>query len=301
MSDINYNEVFGLDEEDTGEEVQEVADPAEGQAEDTGVNEQEAADPAGEDDETPAAQSAGADDDTQETAETEEGKQSRQDNAAFAAARRKAEQERDAAILAERHKYDQMIAEAGFVNPFTNQPVQTMDQLKEYSEAARGEKLKNLRAKSGLSQEEFDGMVQELPQVKEAKALTEQVRQERIQQRMQEHLKEISQINPGIHTMEDLAKDPRFPEIREKVRTSRMSVSDAYKLVYHDELVTKASERAAASARQAAAGKSHMRPTTTPRGKADTAVPQDVAEMYRVFNPEMSAEDIQKDYNKRRK
>ena len=298
-NDINYNEIFGLTEEE-GVKEQEVAEPAQDETEDEGVKEQEVAESAEEGDVTPAEEPA-AESGSEEPAEEGEKGQSAEDNAAFAAARRKAEREKAAAIEAEREKFNRLIADAGFVNPFDNTPVQDMEQLQKYAAAAREEQLKAIRTKSGMTEEEFDSVVKNLPEVKEAEALAQQMKEERARQKMEEHLAEITKLDPKIRTVEDLSKDPKFPEIREKVRQFHIPVSDAYRLVYHDEIVRKAAERAQVSARQHTASKSHLTKTAEPRGKTDAVVPQDVAEMYRLFDPNITDEEIRKDYNERKK
>lgn len=299
MEDINYNEIFGLAEDDAGVEEQDVADPAEDQNETEGEEEQDVADPAGEDDEPTGNEDS--EDGDEEPVKSGKKSQSAEENASFAAARRKAEREKEAALQAEKEKFNSLIAEAGFVNPFDNTPVKTMEQLEQYAELARTERLNSIRSKSGMSEEEFSEMVNGLPEVREAKALAAQAMEERMQRQMEQHIAEISKLNPNIRTMEDLGKDPKFPEIREKVRQHKIPVSDAYRLVYHDEIVQKATERAQASAHRAAAGKSHMKKTADPRGKTDSVVPADVAEMYRIFDPSLTDEEIRKDYNNRRR
>lgn len=295
--EVNWKEIYGF--EDEGEEVQEVAEPAE-EPEEEGAKEQDLAEPAEDDDLTPAGDGAvyGAE---EEPAEEGDKGQSAEENAAFAAARRKAEREKDAAIEAERQRLNQLIANAGFVNPFDNTPVQTLEQLEKYSEAAKVEQVKNIRSRTGMSEEEWDAMVEELPEVKAAKQLEQQMRQQRTRQQMEEHLAEITRLDPKIRTMEDLSKDPKFPEIREKVRKFHMPVCDAYRLAYHDEIVRKAAERAQASARQNAYSKSHLKKTADPRGEMEGIVPPDTAAMYRLFDPNMTEEEIRKDYNERKK
>lgn len=293
--EINFNELYGLTEEE-GAKEQDVAEPAEGQPEETGEEEQGVAAPAGEEDPAPADETP-AEVGTEEKAEKKTGKK----DADFAAARRKAEQERDAAIAANKRQYDEMIAACGFEDPFTGEPVQNMEQLKTFAEAARQERMQNIRDKSGMSEEEFNSMVAELPEVKEAKALAKKAREERAQRAMEEHIAEIGKMDPAIRSIEDLTKDPKFPEIREKVRSTGMNVLDAYRLAYHDDIVRKASERAKESARLSAAGKSHMTQTAAPHGQADSAVPPDVMREYRRYNPTATAEEIHRHWNRMNK
>ena len=106
MNEIDYGALFGIDE---GGKEQEAAEPAQSQEEQAqGEEVQEAADPA-EEDQDNTQQTTGADDQASEEdaggeqpeGNTETGSEGAQDvnarNAQFAAARRKAEAERDAA------------------------------------------------------------------------------------------------------------------------------------------------------------------------------------------------------------
>ena len=119
--DIDYSEVFGLEPE-TGEEAQEVTAPAE-----QGAEEQESAAPAVEEVAQPP------EDQADEGGKTE-------DDARYAAARRKAEAERDAEIERIRREsqeetrraIDEAIRSSGMTNPYTGQPITSKEELDAY-------------------------------------------------------------------------------------------------------------------------------------------------------------------------
>ena len=176
--DIDYGAVFGLGE--SGEELTEVAEPSAGE-EAQGENEQEAAEPA-EEDSKEEPESVTGPGDTGEPGtpgaeeQEEKPKQTPEENARYAAARRKAEAERDAAIAKAKEdakKEAQQIIEqafkaSGLVNPYTKQPITTKAEYDEYREQFESEKRKNILKKSGMSDDEFRQFVENLPEVRQA-------------------------------------------------------------------------------------------------------------------------------------
>jgi hypothetical protein len=185
VNEIDYGALFGIDE---GGKEQEAADPAQSQEEQAqGEEVQEAADPA-EEDQDNTQQTTGADDQASEEdaggeqpeGNTETGSEGAQDanarNAQFAAARRKAEAERDAAIAkaredarAEAQRFiDEAFASSGMTNPYTKKPITSKAEYEEYRERFEEEKKSHLLRKSGMSDEEFNQFVQNLPERRKA-------------------------------------------------------------------------------------------------------------------------------------
>ncbi len=291
MENINYSELFGIGE--TGENDQEVAAP-ETETEEKGENGQEIAEPAAKEDAEPAAE------EHSEAAE-EDSAQSREDNARFAAARRKAEREKAAAIEALKAENDRewetFFAKANLTNTFTGAPIRTREDFSKWSDAFEEDRAKTVRAKTGMSEEEFDQFIQSRPEIRAAHEAQQRAQERLDDLRMQRQLAEISEMNPEIKTWDDLRADEKFSEIREKVRTSKMSIADAYRLAHQQELIEKAVERAKISERRSAAGKTHMTATHT-RGTAESAVPEDVKAEYLRFLPGATPEEIQKHWNR---
>lgn len=219
-----------------------------------------------------------------------DGVQSKEDNARYAAARRKAEQERDSAIK-------EVLAAVGMTNPYTGDPIETMDEFRTYKDKLSEERVQGFADRAGMAREEFDQMVQQLPEVVRAKEILQQAEVEREKNFMEKQLAEISKLNPDIKTWEDLGKDPMYAQIREKVKTTKMTPAEAYLLCHHEELMTRAANRAKESRERSDAGRRHM--TGVPAvGNGDTAVPPDVRQSYRDFYPDMSDEEILRHYNR---
>ncbi|MBO7377124.1 MAG: hypothetical protein J6V01_08510, partial [Clostridia bacterium] len=111
--DSAFEDVDSYSEEyDEGAEEQETAEPAEEEENDIGAEEQEVAEPA-----------------------EEEAEQSAEENARYAAARRKAEAERDAAIAEAQAEMENRIVSMGIVNPYTGEPVEDMEGFERYTAA----------------------------------------------------------------------------------------------------------------------------------------------------------------------
>ncbi len=327
--EIDYGALFGIDE---GGKEQEAAEPATDETTQAqGAEEQEAADPAEEETQDTSAE------DAQETAEdgeehSETGKQTPEKypqgagrirnaaepqtaahNAQFAAARRKAEAERDAAVEKARtdaqeearRTIDEAFKNSGLVNPYTKKPITSKAEYDEYRQRFDAERKARVLKKSGMSDEEFDAFVNDLPEVKQAKEAqqaAERARQEaneaQARVKVDEQLKEIGRLNPNIRELKDLAAMETYPKFYELVKKGNTLV-DAYRLANFEALTSSA----AAATRQAAInnlqGKQHMGQTKE-RGAGAMSVPAEVKEMYRALNPGATDAEIQAHYNRSR-
>ena len=293
MDDINFCELFGLDE---SENTQETAEPAQVEEESTqGENEQDVAEPAGDDTESSA---------EPEPEVKEPEKQTPEQNAKYAAARRKAEQERDQAVAqaksdakAEADKYlDETIAGMGLTNPYTKEPITNKAEYDEYKAKYEEEKRNRVVKKSGMSQDEFKKFVDDLPEVRQAKAIAAQAQEQQAKMKIDEQLRQITEMDPSIKELGDLTKMDNYDEFYGKVKRG-MTLVEAYMLTNFDKL----SGRKAAATKQAALNsinsKQHLSGTSS-RGTGALSVPADVKDMYRAINPDATDAEIQAHYNK---
>ena len=229
MDDIDYGALFGIDAEGA-----EVTEPAEPSADTTaqGANEQEPAEPAvvEQQEETTAGaedggQSAGGD--SPEGQADGQKQQTPEQNAQFAAARRKAEAERDAAIAKARQDaqaeaqrtIDEAFRNSGLSNPYTKKPITSKAEYDEYRTRLEADRKARLLKKSGMSDDEFREFVQGLPEVKQAKeaqaaaeTAARQAREQQAKLKVEEQLKEISALDPSIQELKDLAKMETYPK-----------------------------------------------------------------------------------------
>ena len=181
MSDIDYGAVFGV--ETTG----------------------------GETESAPAEQTTPAAETTENTAgekETAPAEQSAEENAKYAAARRKAEQERDAAIAqaqqAAQRSLDQSIAALGQTNPYTGEAITTKAQWDAWKTREAQEKQREVAESAGMSDEEFAQFVNNLPAVANYRKAAEKARQQEQKMVLEEQITAIAKLDPSVKTVADL-------------------------------------------------------------------------------------------------
>lgn len=282
MAEIDYNAVFGIE----GEEVQEAADPA---TEDSvGANEQEAAEPAGE-----SHVEEGAETGQKPSDESSHHVQTDEENARYAAMRRKAEADAEKRMNAE---LDKSIASLGLTDPYTNKPITNHAEMQAYRQRFVEEQRKEMQEKAGMSPEDYQRFVDSLPEVQAGKAAQQKVMDLEIRAKIDSQMREIQMISPEIKTMEDLSKLDNFDKLYDMVGKG-YELADAYKVLNYDRLTAKAAEAAKQQALNSIGGKNHLQPVT-PRGQGAVPVPADVAAEYRALMPEATDAEIQAHYNK---
>lgn len=214
-------------------------------------------------------------------------KQSNEDNARFAAARRAAEGERDALI----NRMNNLASKRGF---------KSFDELeKAIDDEERNSVVTKFEEETGLSAEAFKPLLNDAlrnnPDIIEAKRIAEQNRIAESRKIFESQMAEIKKLDGSINSIEDIKAMPQFNEFDNLVRRG-YSLTDAYKLVNFDKLSSAKNE----SIRQATVNniesKSHLAGNKGGAGSG-VVVPRDVADMYREFNPGITDEEIYKDYS----
>lgn len=305
--EIDYGALFGID---AGGNEQEAAEPAQEETTQAqGAEAQEAAEPAGEETQEPApGQEPG------EGGKERRERQTPEQNAAFAAARRKAEAERDAAVEKARtdareearRTIDEAFRNSGLVNPYTKQPITSKAEYDAYRQRYDAERKASLLKKSGMSDAEFSAFIDGLPEVQQAKAAqraAEQARRAAMETqaklRTEEELKEIGKLDPNIRELKDLTAMETYPRFLELVRRGN-TLLDAYRLANLDVLTSGAAAATRQAAINAVQSKRHMGQTKE-RGTGALRVPEDVRAMYRALNPGATDAEIQAHYNRSHK
>lgn len=289
--DIDYYAALGIENPDEGEGAKE-ADAADQPTEDEqteGEGEQETAEPAEETDE--AEESEQSDNDV-EPADDPGRKPKGKKDSVYAAARRRAEAERDREI-------DQIIKDMGWTDPYTQKPITTKAEYDAYKVKYAEDQKAKLREKSGMTEEEFDKYLGELPEVKEAREAQQKAVQAQIQSQIADEIRQISALDPSVHEVSDVLSGEGGDQIRAYIAKGYTLV-DAYKLVHFAELQNNAVAQTRKTAEANAAGKSHLT-ASKPRGQGMAAVPKETMRWYKAFMPDMTEAEIQKDYNKQLK
>ena len=305
---IDYGALFGLE----GTE-----------AEGAGENEQTAAESAVTEDTTDAEgteeeteeETADASGDAGEGGQSTGGKaQTPEENSRYAAARRKAEAERDLAVQKAREEtreemrreLEESIRALGLQNPYTKEPIVDKAGLDAYKTQYDLDRQSRFAKKAGMNDDEFKAFVSNLPEVKEAREKAQQAEEaqravaaERAKAEIERQLGEIRELDPSITSLEDLKKIENYDRFYELVKRGN-TLTDAFKLVNMDRLTAKTSEAAKQAALNQVASKAHLDRTVT-RGAGSVAVPADVIAEYRAFNPDATDAEIRAHWAKYQK
>lgn len=226
----------------------------------------------------------------QQTAEAApEGVQSAEDNARFAAARRRAEAQFNERIQQERQAAkDEMVRQMyeGQLDPYTHKPITSEADLRAYQQAYQREQeqlTRNQMQQAGLDPDILDRMIENNPKVKRAEQLTAQFEAAEGERKMNEAIKEISHLDPSITDVAALANHPNAPVFNEYVNRG-YSLVDAFRLANFDTLTGKKAAAAKQQAMNNVNGKSHLTPTAGNAGGDDVVIdPQEMQMMKHAF------------------
>lgn len=275
---IDYGALFGpegTEAEGAGENEQTAAESA--VTEDT-------TDTEGTEEETEE-ETADASGDAGEGGQSTGGKaQTPEENSRYAAARRKAEAERDLAVQKAREEtreemkreLEESIRALGLKSPSAKEPAAAM--LAERAERAK--------------------LAEQAEQAERAK-LAQRAMAERAMAEIERQIGEIRELDPSITSLADLKKMDSYGRFYELVKRGN-TLTDAFRLVNMDRLTAKAGEAAKQAALNQVASKAHLDRTVT-RGAGSVTVPADVIAEYRAFNPDAADAEIRAHWAKYKK
>ena len=215
----------------------------------------------------------------------------------------------DAALNAERekHKADlkKIFEKAGMTDRYNgNKPITSMEEFDAWDKAGQAAGLSRRLQEGKLTAEDFQRAVDNSPAVQEARAAVQRLndreqetRKQEYQQLVERELEEIRQLDPGVTSLQDILNRDTGPEFSRLVTENHLTFTQAFKLANADRLA-KAQLMAAEEGRaRARHGKDHMR-TSVSTGSGGE-VPRAVVEVYRQLDPDMTMDEIRKDYAKR--
>ena len=231
-------------------------------------------------------------------------KQSRKEDAKYAAARRAAEAERDAAIAKAKadaeteakRVIDQSIEALGQINPFTGQLIRTKAEYDVYITDSNKKKVNDALGNVGLNKDLIDGIIAEHPDVKaarEAKAAAEAAKLSAETEKaslIADELKQISALDPEIKTVDDLKKLPEYEKYYSLVQKGE-SLTEAYWAVRGAKILE---GQTAGAARQSAINtisKNHLNKSDS-MGEDGAEMTQADFDRYRILFPNMSKKDM---------
>ncbi len=113
--------------------------------------------------------------------------------------------------------------------------------------------------------------------------------------RIMNEIRQISEFDPAIQSIQDLPKMQNYDKFRELVQRGNTFI-DAYKLANFDAIMQNSVQKNEQATRNRLYGKMHMDPLGS-RGAIGDSVPRDVLDRYRSMLPDSSYSEIQKHYN----
>lgn len=217
--------------------------------------------------------------------------QSSEENARFAAVRRRAESEAQAKYQKRMVDLDKRFAElakASGVDGVTGME----DYLKRIEEASWDNRLKNDQMTGEDIRKMVSDMVENNPLVVEARETT-------ARNQLEADVKRIQKIDPDIKSLDDLYAADGFEDVLKAVQEQGLNVYDAYRLVNFDRLMEKNSAATRQAAINQAKGKTHMEPvkgTSEPAGN-EVEIPEKALEKWKRAYPGLTHEQLRRKYN----
>lgn len=235
-----------------------------------------------------------------------------------AAAKRRRQEQRSAideavnkALQAEREKnqgeLEAFFKSAQLKNTFTNQPITSMQEFREWRQAYDAAQLQRDLKAGKLTPEALSKAISEVPAMRKVQELIDRgekaerkQREVAAQQQIAAELAEIQKLDPTVQSLQDLLKMPTAKEFYAYVTKNHLSYLDAFRLANRERLEQQTTEAARRQAMTNARGKDHMT-STKPQGAGAIAVPDDEAVMYKLLNPEATDAEIQAHFNRYKK
>lgn len=280
MTDIDYNEVFGLTES-TDDQT-----PAEDLAGDGEILEGSQ--------ETAKEQETSAENTQTEAPPSEEpAPQSARENARYASIRRKAEAE--AKRRAEKEVEDKL-RKIGVINPQTGKPIKSRDEYEAVRHERQAQDRHEFMQNNDMDEKQYYEFVGGLPEVRAARIAEERAVETRVQTQLSDELRQIREMDSSVGSLQDLRQSPSYTKIVDLVKRGNNLV-DAYKLANFDTLTRSAADKEKQAALNRLRGKAHMTPVSHRQGGGMAPVPEQVMNQYRIFNPGATDEEIQRHYN----
>ena len=233
----------------------------------------------------PAEQTEEPEVESEETVEQESGndeppEQSAEENARYAAIRRRAEEDARRKYEGVINARNQQIAAMcqGVTHPITGRPINTVD---EYFDALAIQQRQAQEAElqdKGIDPSLIDKMIATNPVVMQAQQVLQHTMANEATQRVQNDLAELMKIDPNIKGIQDLANLPNFNEILTLVDRNKLSLVDAYKMVNFDTFMQHTNESARQQAINQMRGKAHLpsQPSGVATENDDVEVPAEI-------------------------
>ena len=227
--------------------------------------------------------------------------QSAEENAKYAAARRRAEAEFAQYKANEDAEFARRFGD--YENPITHQPIRSK---KDYLEALDAQETLRRNAQlqeKGIDPRVFEDMVNRQvnnnPVVLQAQMVMQQTRDREVANAIEEDVKAITSLNPNLKSLEDIQNLPDFDQMVAMCQTNGIRLKDAYKLTHFDELLAGKSASAKQAALNTMNGTSHLSQTDSLANAdgGEVEIPQNELDQWKRAFPHATLAELRKKYN----
>ena len=230
----------------------------------------------------------------EESGNDEPQEQSPEENARYAAIRRRAEEDAKHRIELFKKKNDEYLERTnreiaalcqGVTHPVTGQPISTIE---DYISALKYQQKQAVEAElqdKGIDPGMIDRMIATNPVVMQAQQVIQTTQKNEAAAQLQRDIAELGKYDPNIKTIQDLANLPNYPDMVKFVAQTggKASIVDAYKALNFDSFMQHTNEAARQQAINQMRGKSHLpsQPTGVATENDDVEVPSEIMSRYK--------------------
>ena len=212
--------------------------------------------------------------------DSEPTEQTAEENARYAAIRRRAEEEARKRYDAQMGQLNQKISAMcnGVTHPVTGKPITNVnDYIDALSIQQRQAQEAELQEK-GVDPRLIDRMVASNPAVLQAQMYMEQMQMQEANAQIQRDVEEISKLDPSIKSMEDLANTPYINDLVRYCQEHNATLTDAFKVLQFNNIRSVDTDAARQQAINQMRGKSHLpsQSQSLDSGDDDVDVPPEI-------------------------
>lgn len=226
--------------------------------------------------------------------------QSSEDDARYAAARRRAERD----YQEKQKQTDNWYATkfAGYANPITNQPIHSEQDYRDALDAQEVVKQRQELQEKGIDPDMLSQIVSKQvennPVVRQAQEVMQQTINNQSNQMISEDLANIMQIDPSVKSMEDIAKNQNIGYMMELTQKG-LRLSEAYIVANQQAITNNRTNAAKQSAINNIKGTQHLNATNNISANNDSSVDIPSSELtnWQDAYPDLSMADLRKKYN----
>lgn len=220
--------------------------------------------------------------------------QSAEENAKYAAARRKAEAE-SAAV-------DQMFAQrfGNLKNPMTGEPIKSARGYFEALQAQERMKTEQQIKAAGVDPNLLNNLIQNDPTIQAAKSVIERSNQAEAQRMLEEDYKEVMKLDPTMKSRDDIESSSTFLNcVQWCADHPGTRFSDAYKIINFDRLSGYRTEAAKQEAINSAKSKGHLSAASGSGGvDSSKEIPSGQLENWKAMFPDKTMKELRSLYNR---